>query len=84
MASFQSQKNASFPSPEFDGPFLLLAQQVQVEQYQKLKVCLGREWFYQHESPLIRATRGLVFMKELNLQEFYDHSLQLRRRAENR
>ncbi|MDD8046867.1 MAG: glucosamine-6-phosphate deaminase [Verrucomicrobiota bacterium] len=84
MASFQSQKNASFPSPEFDGPFSLLAQQVQVEQYQKLKVCLGREWFYQHESPLIRATRGLVFMKELNLQEFYEHSLQLRRRAENR
>jgi glucosamine-6-phosphate deaminase len=83
LTSFQSQKDASFPSPEYDGPFSELAQQVQVEQYQKIKVCLGREWFYQHESPLIRATRGLVFLKELNLQEFYEVSLQLRRRAEN-
>lgn len=44
-----------------DGPFSELAQRIQVEQYQKIKTCLSREWFYGHPSPLVRATRGLVF-----------------------
>ncbi|KKL12730.1 hypothetical protein LCGC14_2532830, partial [marine sediment metagenome] len=33
--SFISQKDASFPSHEFDGPFSQLAQKIQVEQYQR-------------------------------------------------
>ncbi|MBM4028406.1 MAG: glucosamine-6-phosphate deaminase, partial [Planctomycetes bacterium] len=56
MNSFITQKDASFPSHEHDGPFSQLAQRIQVEQYQKIKLCLGREWFYNHANPLIRAT----------------------------
>ncbi|NOX38110.1 MAG: glucosamine-6-phosphate deaminase [Calditrichaeota bacterium] len=82
--SFLSQREASFPSYEHDGPFSELAQKIQVEQYQTLKTCLGREWFYEHESPLIRATRGLVFLKELSLPEFYKLSRELRQALENR
>jgi len=80
--AFLSQREASFPSPDYDGPFSRLAQQIQVEQYQKIKRCLGRDWFYHHESPLIRATRGFVFLKDMDCEQFYDSCLRLRRSTE--
>ncbi len=82
MNTFISQKDASFPSYEHEGPFSGLAQRIQVEQYQKLKVCLGRQWFHEHPSPLIRATRGLVYLRDLSLAEFYARSRQLQAYAE--
>ncbi|MFQ5639375.1 MAG: glucosamine-6-phosphate deaminase, partial [bacterium] len=81
--AFISQRDASFPSYEYDGPFSDLAQRIQVEQYQMLKTCLGREFFYEHPSALIRASRGMVFLKSMNLNEFYKRSRDLKRRAEN-
>jgi glucosamine-6-phosphate deaminase len=81
--SFISQKDASFPSHEHDGPFSELAQKIQVEQYQMMKNCLGRAYFYEHEDALIRATRGFVFLKEMDLEEFYLHSRSLRKCTEN-
>ena len=84
MSTFVSQRDASFPSYEHDGPFSELARRVQVDQYQKIKTCLGREWFQDHPSPLIRATRGLVFLKEMDLAGFYERSRALKRAAENR
>lgn len=82
MNTFASQKDASFPSYEHDGPFCELAQKIQVEQYQAIKTCLGREYFDEHESPLIRATRGFVFLKRMNLEELYQHSRELKRSTE--
>ena len=79
MNAFVSQKDASFPSYEYDGPFSVLAQQIQVQQYQMLKNCLGRRFFNEHESPLIRATRGFVFLRKMSLQEFYSHARELRK-----
>jgi glucosamine-6-phosphate deaminase len=61
-----------------------LAQKIQVGQYQTLKACLGREFFYEHPSALIRATRGMVFLKSMNPEELYEHSRKLRRSTENR
>jgi glucosamine-6-phosphate deaminase len=81
--AFLSQRDASFPSYEYDGPFSQLAQRIQVEQYEKIKSCLGREWFYDHASPLIRATRGFVFLKEMEPEEFYQSCRQLKRSIEN-
>jgi len=63
MNTFISQKDASFPSHELDGPFCELARKIQIEQYQTMVTCIGREWFYEHPSPLIRAMRGLVYLK---------------------
>jgi len=77
MNAFSTQKKASFPSYEHDGPFSELAQRIQVAQYEKIKICLGREWFYQHQSPLIRATRGLMFLKEMKTDDFYQSCRQL-------
>ncbi len=83
MNTFISQREASFPSPDHDGPFHELAARIQVEQYRMLKTCLGREFFYEHESALMRGTRGFVFLKSMTLKEFYERSRELRRSAEN-
>jgi len=84
MNSFMTQKNASFPSYEYNGPFSQLAQRVQVQQYRKLKTCLGRKWFYNHPSALIRATRGLVFLREMSPDEFFQSCRELRQSLEDR
>ena len=84
MNSFISQKDASFPSYEHDGPFSELAQKIQVDQYQRIKICLGREWFYENPSALIRATRGLVYLKEMSLLEFYQTSRELKKALEDK
>jgi len=81
--AFVSQKDASFPSYECDGPFSILAQQIQVQQYQMLKTCLGRQFFNEHPSPLMRATRGFVFLHKMTLQEFYSHARELRKMTED-
>ena len=81
--AFVSQKGASFPSYEYDGPFSDLAQKIQVEQYNMLKVCLGREFFNEHPSPLIRGTRGIVFLHGLTLAEFYERARALKKSTEN-
>ena len=81
--AFLSQKEASFPSYEFDGPFSGLAQKIQVQQYETLKTCLGREWFYLNKSPLIRATRGFVFLKEMEPDEFYSSCRKLKKSVED-
>lgn len=79
---FISQRSASFPSYEFDGTFSALAQQIQVQQYQKLKTCLGREWFNNNDNPMIRATRGFVFIKSMNTKELYLTCRRLKKRIE--
>ena len=84
LTAFASQRQASFPSYEHDGPFCELARKIQVEQYTTIRTCLGADWFYEHKSPLIRATRGLVFLKELRLDEFYNFCRELRQSAENK
>jgi glucosamine-6-phosphate deaminase len=83
LNTYISQRDASFPSYEFEGPFSLLAQRIQVQQYETLSACLGREYFYEHESALIRATRGLVFLRSMSLEEFFSYSRELKDRAEN-
>ena len=83
LNTFVSQKEASFPSFEHDGPFCELAQSIQVDQYQMLKTCLGRAWFAEHASPLIRGARGFVFLREMDMQEFRQTARCLRRAAED-
>jgi len=84
MNSFGSQSAASFPSYEHDGPFSELAQQIQVEQYKFLKTCLGEDFFYQNEHPRLRAARGMIYLKEMNLAEFFENVRELKKRTEDR
>lgn len=83
LNTFVSQKEASFPSFEHDGPFCELAQSIQVDQYQMLKTCLGRAWFAEHASPLIRGARGFVYLREMDMNEFRQTARCLRKAAED-
>src|SRR5690606_36786063 len=83
MRSYCSQKTASFPSYEYEGPFSRLAQKIQVHQYQVIITCLGKDYFLNHDVPRVRAARGMIFLRELNLQELYKQSMELRNLAEN-
>ena len=49
-----------------------------MDQYQILKTCLGRSWFAEHPSALIRGTRGFVFVREMDLEEFNQTARRLR------
>ncbi|MFZ2323873.1 MAG: glucosamine-6-phosphate deaminase [Ignavibacteriaceae bacterium] len=83
LNSYGSQKAASFPSWEYDGPFSRLAQRIQVEQYQTLRSCLGKDFFLKHPHPRVQAAYGMVYLKELSLEEFHEHSSELRKLTEN-
>lgn len=83
LNSYGSQKNASFPSWEYDGPFSRLAQRIQVEQYQTLRLCMGKDYFLKHPHPRVQAAYGMGYLKELSLEEFYTHSAELRKLTEN-
>ena len=82
LNSFGSQKDASFPSWELDGPFNRLAQKIQVNQYQTVRQCLGKDFFLNHQVPRVRAAHGMLYVKELNLEEFYMHSMELKKLTE--
>ena len=84
MNCFGSQRAASFPSHEFDGPFSQLAQRIMVEQYEQVKTCLGEDYFLQNSRPRLRAAHGFNFLKKMTLEEFYQHSMELRKTTENR
>jgi len=82
LNAFESQRDAEFPAYEIQGPFCAMSQRVQVQQYDMVEACLGYEWFHKHPSPLIRAARGLVFLKEMTLQQLLAESRALRRQTE--
>jgi glucosamine-6-phosphate deaminase len=82
MNCFGSQSAASFPSHEHDGPFSELAQKIQVGQYAMVKTCLGKDFFLRHPHPRLRGARGLIFLKDMSLVEFYDKVRELKKLTE--
>ncbi|HOL66961.1 MAG TPA: glucosamine-6-phosphate deaminase, partial [bacterium] len=76
---FGSQRSASFPSHEYDGPFSELAQKIMVEQYAMIKTCLGRDFFYSNPVARLRATRGLVFLRAMTPEEFFQEASSMKR-----
>jgi glucosamine-6-phosphate deaminase len=85
MNCFGSQAAASFPSYEHDGPFSELAQKIQVEQYRMMKTCLGKEFFLSQDAhPRLRAARGMIFLREMELPEFYEKVRELKKLTEAR
>jgi glucosamine-6-phosphate deaminase len=82
MNCFGSQSAASFPSYEHDGPFSELAQKIYVEQYQIITTCLGKEYFQKHSHPRLRAARGFIYLKEMDLISFYQKVRELKKVTE--
>lgn len=67
---YVSQVNASFPSYQLDGKFSDLTRKIWVEQLKQIQLLLGKNFFYQNESPLLRATHGMIYHRELSVEEF--------------
>lgn len=80
---FQSQVDAPFPSYEHNGPFSELAQAIQVQQHQDMKRVMGRDFWFANEHPRIRAAHGLVYIKEMELEEFYTRARELAKVTES-
>jgi glucosamine-6-phosphate deaminase len=77
-----SQVNASFPSYEYDGKFSLLAQRIWVEQLEQLQLLMGKDYFYNNENLLLKAAHGLLYFKEMKVEEFIQHARELEKALE--
>ncbi|MCX6334975.1 MAG: glucosamine-6-phosphate isomerase [Bacteroidia bacterium] len=77
-----SQVDASFPSPELDGPFSELSQQIWVDQFKRVQLILGKDFFYDNESPKIRATHGMIYHREMKPDEFLTYARDLEKSME--
>ena len=84
MNCYLSQKEASFPSYELDGPFCDLVQKIWVEQHQLMELVLGRDYWYQNSHPRLRATHGLLFIKEMNFEDFLNQARKLEKLVEGK
>ena len=71
--SYLTQVKAEFPNPDFDGPFSELAESIWVKQLKDVQLILGKDYFYENTHPLIRATHGLLFLKQMNATDFLHH-----------
>lgn len=79
---FATQRSASFPSYEYDGPFSRLARKIWAKQFQQIKTFLGEDFFVYNEDHGLRACCGMVYLREMTPSEFYTRSAELRQRAE--
>nr|WP_315028999.1 glucosamine-6-phosphate isomerase [uncultured Chryseobacterium sp.] len=80
--SYLSQVNASFPSYRYNGKFSHLSIQTWVEQLQAAQLILGKPYFYDNDSPRLRATHGLLFFKEMDIEEFLQSARELEQSTE--
>lgn len=71
--SYLTQVKAEFPNPDFDGPFSELAESIWVKQLKDVQLILGKDYFYENPHPLIRATHGLLFLKQMNATDFLNY-----------
>ncbi|MFQ6608570.1 MAG: glucosamine-6-phosphate isomerase [Fidelibacterota bacterium] len=74
---YVSQREASFPSHELDGPFCELVQKIWVEQHQLLELVLGRDYWYQNKHPRLRATHGVLYLREMDVDTFLGEARRL-------
>lgn len=79
---YLSQVDASFPSYQLDGKFSDLTKRIWVDQLKSIQLLLGKNFFYQNESPRIRSSHGLMFFKEMNVEEFLNQARELEKSME--
>ena len=76
---YASQVDADFPSYMLDGKFSDLAKIIWVDQLAKVQHVLGKPFFYQNPSPRLRTTHGLLFFKEMSVEEFLQSARELQK-----
>jgi glucosamine-6-phosphate deaminase len=78
MSCFTTQKDASFPSPSYEGPFSAWASHIQKEQRKDLGVLIGEDWFQNHEVDAIRNSASFVFIKAMKSSIFLNEVEELK------
>ncbi len=79
---YVTQVNASFPSYQLDGKFSELTQRIWFEQHKQIQFLLGKNYFYQNESPMIRASHGMIFHRDLSVDEFLEEAFRMEKSME--
>jgi len=74
---YVSQVNASFPSYQHDGKFSELTQKIWFEQHKQIQLLLGKDFFYRNKAPLLRASHGMIYLRELNVRQFLEEASKL-------
>ena len=79
---YLSQVDASFPSYQHDGKFSELTKHTWVDQLKTIQLLLGKNYFYQSPSPRIRSTHGMLYFREMGVEEFLDNARELEKSME--
>jgi glucosamine-6-phosphate deaminase len=79
---YLSQVNASFPSYAHNGKFSTLAKNTWVNQLSDVQLLLGKNYFYQHETAKVRSSHGLIFFREMDVEEFLREARELEKSTE--
>jgi glucosamine-6-phosphate deaminase len=79
---YLSQVDASFPSYQHDGKFSELTKNTWVDQLKTIQLLLGKNYFYQSESPRIRSTHGMLYFREMTVEEFLASARELEKSME--
>lgn len=79
---YLSQVNASFPSYAHNGKFSTLARITWVNQLSDVQLLLGKNYFYQHETAKVRSSHGLIFFREMSVEEFLKEARELEKSTE--
>tara|TARA_R110002096_G_scaffold433287_1_gene651716 strand:- start:1964 stop:4291 length:2328 start_codon:yes stop_codon:yes gene_type:complete len=79
---YMSQVNASFPSYAHNGKFSTLAKKTWVDQLSDVQLLLGKNYFYQHQSAKVRSSHGLIFFREMEVEDFLVEARELEKSTE--
>jgi glucosamine-6-phosphate deaminase len=80
--SYLSQVDASFPSYQLDGKFSDLTKRIWVEQLKQIQLLVGKDTFYQSTRPRTRSAHGMLYFKEMSLEEFLSNARELEKSME--
>jgi len=79
---YLSQVNASFPSYSHNGKFSTVAKRTWVGQLNDIQLLLGKNYFYLHERAKVRASHGLIFFRDMKVEEFLATARELEKSIE--
>ncbi|MDR7131695.1 glucosamine-6-phosphate deaminase [Algoriphagus sp. 4150] len=79
---YMSQVNASFPSYSHNGKFSTVAKRIWVDQLDAIQLLLGKNYFYQHDRAKVRSSHGLIFFRDMNVEEFLATARELEKSIE--
>eukprot|EP01068_Selenidium_serpulae_P017796 Selendium_serpulae@DN6408_c1_g1_i4.p1 len=78
MSCFVTQKNASFPSPYYEGPFSEWAIQTLRKQHKQFNQIMGADFAANHKDPRVKNASGYILIKQMTAAEFAKRSRELK------